>query len=428
MMRRQILAMLLIVANLLVAPAHGDDIPTFFTFEGSGYGHGVGMSQVGARGQALEGRSATEILQYYFKDVAVEPVKDDQLIRVNIGHLLTNISLRTDTKYGQLQLFSGDIKQGLSAIPVEKISAKTNLVFTLLGSSIVPSLVKADGTSVMLESGSAWTIRWTGTRYLKGVPAVVGVKSGSTSMKYRYGQMNIKVVNAANLGSRIEFTNTLRLHDEYLWGIGEMPSSWPASALQAQVIASRSFALTRSKSLRSACACHLYASFVDQNFVGYSKELETGWGQKWRDAVNATLDGEHNGLAVTQNSIPIATYFFASSAGQTSLAEDVWGTPIAYVQSVPDLWSLDPLLNPKFFYWERIVSQEVMAQAFSLPDVVSVEILSRKVNGNVDVMLATSSTGQTAQLDGVSFKVSAKLPSRWFELAPPQMSEVPLTP
>lgn len=39
-----------------------------YTLSGGGYGHGVGMSQNGARQLALRGFSAEEILQYYYKD------------------------------------------------------------------------------------------------------------------------------------------------------------------------------------------------------------------------------------------------------------------------------------------------------------------------------------------------------------------------
>jgi len=41
-------------------------------FTGRGSGHGVGMSQWGARGQALLGRSYLEILRYYYTGVSVE--------------------------------------------------------------------------------------------------------------------------------------------------------------------------------------------------------------------------------------------------------------------------------------------------------------------------------------------------------------------
>ena len=44
------------------------------TFEGSGYGHGVGMSQWGAYGMAEEGKSYEDIIAHYFKDVGIAKV------------------------------------------------------------------------------------------------------------------------------------------------------------------------------------------------------------------------------------------------------------------------------------------------------------------------------------------------------------------
>ena len=42
------------------------------TLSGKGYGHGVGMPQWGAYGMAEEGKTAEEIVKYYFHDVTVE--------------------------------------------------------------------------------------------------------------------------------------------------------------------------------------------------------------------------------------------------------------------------------------------------------------------------------------------------------------------
>jgi len=44
------------------------------TFEGSGYGHGVGMSQWGAYGMAEEGKSYEDIIAHYFKEVGIAKV------------------------------------------------------------------------------------------------------------------------------------------------------------------------------------------------------------------------------------------------------------------------------------------------------------------------------------------------------------------
>ena len=41
-------------------------------FSGKGYGHGVGMPQWGAYGMAEEGKTAEEIVEYYFNDVTVK--------------------------------------------------------------------------------------------------------------------------------------------------------------------------------------------------------------------------------------------------------------------------------------------------------------------------------------------------------------------
>lgn len=46
--------------------------PAIVEFAGRGSGHGVGLSQWGARGQALVGKSYTEILRYYYSGITIE--------------------------------------------------------------------------------------------------------------------------------------------------------------------------------------------------------------------------------------------------------------------------------------------------------------------------------------------------------------------
>jgi stage II sporulation protein D len=45
-------------------------------FRTAGYGHGVGMSQWGANGMAKEGKTAKDILTYYYSGVQVEPLEN----------------------------------------------------------------------------------------------------------------------------------------------------------------------------------------------------------------------------------------------------------------------------------------------------------------------------------------------------------------
>ena len=210
-------------------------------------------------------------------------------------------------------------------------------------------------------------------------------------------------------------TNDVRLHDEYLKGIGEMPSSWPAAALQAQVIAIRSYALSKNGVFRTECDCEIYGSTKDLAFVGYSKEIEAGWGSKWVDAVTATSTDASSGLAVTLRGRPVATYFFTSSGGHTQDVIDVWGSNLTWLQAVPDPWSLDLSLNPGYATWTKAKSQADMAKAFVLSDVASYSFNSRTRGGGVKSVIATSSSGKRATLSGEIFRSRLDLPSTFIQ-------------
>ena len=395
--------------------AHADTaLPTVFNFQGSGYGHGIGMSQIGARAQALEGRTASQILRYYYSYVTLEPFKDDQMLRVNIGHLLTNFSLRTDTPLGQVQLIAGNVKDALVGEPLRVLPAKAQVNFTLLGDVAFPTVLGSDGTVDSLPSGTTWTIRWTGTRYLEGSPTVVSTVNGKVTTKYRYGQIQVKLVKTAVLGYRIEVTNTVRLHDEYLWGIGEVPSSWPLASLQAQAIASRTYALNKGGSIKTSCDCNLYGSSQDQAFVGYSKESEATYGKLWKAAVSSTSTDDTTGLTILFNSKPIGAYYSSSSGGITESSQNAWGTALTYAISVPDPWSLDPTYNSRYAKWIRPLTQALVSSAFGLPDVVSLQVIARNSSGTVARIMGTSAAGKKVTISGVVFQSRTKLPSTWF--------------
>jgi len=106
-MSKAFLALLFIFSSL-IPTAHAVDVPATFSFQGSGYGHGVGLSQMGARSMALAGESSEQIIKYFYKDVAIEQKDDSKVLRVNIGHLLTSAKVSTATKASQLQIIQGE--------------------------------------------------------------------------------------------------------------------------------------------------------------------------------------------------------------------------------------------------------------------------------------------------------------------------------
>ena len=384
-----------------------DVAPREFQFAGSGYGHGVGMSQIGARGQALEGRSAAEIIRYYYPGTDITSFPDTALIRVNIANLVPNITFTVPAKKGTLQLYRGDISLSDTAEPFGIYQGDVTALFTNFAGSVVPTLSSPTAKFAAFPPAKAWTLRWdSGT--------VVSMTNGTTSTQYRYGQIVIKSISTT-ISSYLAVTTTLRLHDEYLWGLGEVPSSWPPAALEAQVIAARTFALNKLQRIRTECDCNIYNSTVDQNFVGYSKEIEPIYGIKWKEAVNRTFTDSDNALTITQGGTPINAFFFSSSAGMTQNIKDVWGTQFPYLVNTPDPWSLDPSLNPRYAFWIRAIPQTLMAQAFNLPDVVSYSIDSRTVTGSVSRISAISSKGKRSSITGEVFRGIVKLPSTWFD-------------
>lgn len=414
MSRKSLIAIAISIAispiTFLPSNANATEVPATFAFQGSGYGHGVGMSQIGARAKALAGESATAILQYYYTGTLVETVTDTQILRVNIGNLLTLAKLRSNSKDAKLHLFAGDLGETQTAVPLLTFPSKTSLNLALTDGVIAISTTRGSSTKA-ITTGTNFTLRWSGTRYQEGPPTVVSLTSGGATKRYRHGQMSLKVIRDKTVGKRLAIINSVRLQDEYLWGIGEVPSSWPAQALEAQAIASRTYAFAKSSKIRTACDCHLYATISDQSFVGYSKESEPRFGEIWKAAVNQTA-----GMVITHGGKPITAYFSSSSGGTTETSEHAWGTATPYTMSVPDSASVDIAFNPRFANWTREIPQSLVAQAFALPNILSLNVLSINPAGSVALIQAISSDGSFEVLRGETFRSRSKLPSAWFSL------------
>ncbi len=144
--------------------------------------------------------------------------------------------------------------------------------------------------------------------------------------------MEIKVL----IGGKVE---TLSMSD-YLFGAvaAEMPASFPAEALKAQAAAARTFAVNRMLAAEiaqhaGASVCddpnHCLAYISEQTAMEKWGEQGTEYAKKVRDAVTAT-----DGRVIYYQDQPIQAVFHAASSGKTERAADVWGTDIAYLQSV----------------------------------------------------------------------------------------------
>ncbi len=146
------------------------------------------------------------------------------------------------------------------------------------------------------------------------------VTLSATGNSYRWGVLRIAVDGGGGLRAIVWGLPM----QQYLYGLGEMPSSWPAEALKAQATASRTYAQEK-RNARSA-DFDLYGSVFDQAYTGTKFEAPA-----WTAAVGATY-----GQVVTYGGQLIGAVYSASSGGGTENSEYVWVSSVPYLRGVPD--------------------------------------------------------------------------------------------
>ena len=225
-----------------------------------------------------------------------------------------------------------------------------------------------------LGSSTSWVVNWS------GADSVMGVRESTSTSQIKYGSLEIDAVPVATGKYRMEVVNLLSLHDQYMFGVSEVPPTWPLAAQQAQAIASRTYAFKRINSIKPECRCNIYASMRDQSFIGYAKESALH-GERWVNAVQSTDVDTSTALVLTYKKKPIDVYFFSSSGGITQRGKDVWGTDTPYLLNVPDPWSLSDQLNPGYAHWIRAYSYATVAADLGMPDLTRLALSGKTAAG-----------------------------------------------
>lgn len=405
------------------AEAAGDD----WTIEGGGWGHGIGLSQYGAHGMGLGGFTANEILAHYYSGATAVPTADV----LGADHWILHdeafwVGLVQDTKAVTIGAVNGAIavcqtgdgSDGCAA-PDFVVPPGSTWRFEMISGSdpIRCRFVELGTGTTQPEADCRADITWVDNADLTDPSAanLVRVNGGRT---YAHGSLRIRP-NDPNPGWADAFHVSLSIGlEEYLAGVGEMPSSWSTAALESQAVAARSFGVvaatvrapdgTLGVHRQRACWCHLDPTSSDQNYVGWSKESEgrdAVWGRRWVAAVEAT-----DGLVLTHpstgNSI-IKTYYSSSTGGATENNEDVWGgSPRAYLRSVDDHWAVEPAVRNPYATWTVNVSQSSMLGALNegWEDVLSARVISGPPGTVVEFTGTLSGAKVTTTRNGTWFR------------------------
>src|SRR5215210_6732494 len=307
-------------------------------FRGAGFGHGIGMSQYGAYGYALQGAKYDGILGHYYKGTELSTLSPGG-VRVLLQPVDPYIRVRGATSVG-----------GRSIKPGSTYIAKRG------GAGIV--VTNARGKRVFNFATSSVKFRGTDPLRLLG-PALNGVSSGL----YR-GSIEVRLD-----GGGVTSINELDM-DSYIRGVvaGEMPSSWPLEALKAQAVAARTYALSTDKS----GAFDQYPDTRSQVYRGV-----TGESVRSDAAVSATA-----GRIVTYGGIPAVTYYFSTSGGHTENVE------FSFVGSLSKPWLVgvpDPYdTKSPYHRWQLTFSAARLDRALRAPgEFKRLKVLQRGVSPRV---------------------------------------------
>ena len=390
--------------SILINPAQA--VPNEWIIVGSGWGHGVGLSQYGALGQALDGKSWQDILAHYYPGTSLSDSPSDKQITVGLSQDKTAVFVRLDKLSDDAQLevsIDGNAVATIGSGTVIRVESNSNAIVSSGG---------ADGRAEARGSGKKVSFRIIAGSGLintnSGTPDTnAGSALATPGHRYKYGILNV-VYGGDNDGRPDLYTSiSMRLADEYLLGIGEMSSTWNKAALVAQVVASRSYGLGKLNSgLRGNCGCHIYNNATDQVYVGYSKESDA-----WRDAVNSAVTSSNQPAVLTYGGKAVTAYFASSTGGRTMSTMDAWGGNVSWSQSVDDNWSINAR-NPNS-RWGVRMSQSGMATALGLSNVQSIEVVERYSSGAAKTLVAKDSNGGSVTLSGRTFQARMKLKSTY---------------
>lgn len=385
--------------------------PSEFTVNGTGYGHGVGLSQWGALGQAREGRTTAEILSHYYPGTTVESLPEPEDLRIGLLHQANFAQVRTETidgAGGGLEITIGSNVFSGAAGANYRLEPSDTFV------RVIQSL---GGEQTTLGRANRVTLRWSGTAdsgEAGAAPTLLNVIGPGESFasprhRYRYGTVEVEPVSTSG-GQRLAVVNVLDM-DSYLRGIAEVPANWPAPALQAQVIASRAYAMAKYRGgTRSACLCHMDdggGPYYDQTFHAWHVESGT-YGAQWVRAVRDT-----RGQAVTYGGAPIPAFYTAATGGRTQASSEVWGgAGYPWSVSVDDRWSLSVEGNP-YASWDVTASQARMGQIFGVSDIMTITVSPSAKSGAAASLIATTYDGRTASVSGTAFRSALGLRSTY---------------
>jgi SpoIID/LytB domain protein len=352
----------------MAAAVPAADAEVRHVIRGAGFGHGIGMSQYGAYGFALEGSGYEAILAHYYKGTQLTSAPGAPV----------RVLLQPVDPYIRVQ--------GVTRANGRVLSSDQTYIARPSGSRI---LVTASGGRRVARFASPLRFKGPDAVRLLG-PALNGVSSG----EYR------GVIEVVHDSGGLTAINELDI-DTYVRGVvaGEMPSTWPLEALKAQAVTARTYALATRKTTG------LFDQYPDTRSQVYRGV--TGESVRSDAAVAETA-----GRVLTYGGEPAVTYYFSTSGGHTENVE------FSFVGSLSKPWLVgvpDPYdTQSPYHRWKVPTTAARLDAKLGAPGrFKQVKVLDRGVSPRVVRARVIGTAGSTV-LTGPQIRARLGLRDTWF--------------
>ncbi|MCY3806594.1 MAG: fibronectin type III domain-containing protein [bacterium] len=334
--------------------ASGDDV----TFRGAGWGHGVGISHQSLPARIAAGQTARDILSFYYPGTVLTGGWQLNDLRV---YLASATSSRFRPRGPFELVLDGAAVYSSSATELFSVARDGNgwAVETGGGASLCPEQIcRGNVLQIRTADGTA-------------------VESSATRHSYSHGQITLTKL-AGDSWYRIVLTDLDLEH--YLRGVAEVPPDWPAEALRAQAVASRTYALHVARENRSSdtwtAPFDVYDDTQSQVYSGNTREQSPRNGP-WLQAVADTA-----GQVLTYDAAPALTLFTTSGGGYTENSGYAFKEQMPYLLAAEDPYTTGDPYTP----WTRTYSVGALSRWLARAADTDVGTLRRiDVSGNISV-------------------------------------------
>lgn len=423
------LALLAGASQIVGAPVASALAEVSVVLDGHGNGHGIGMSQWGAYGYAVDfGWNADQILDHYYGGTVAGSVSVDTTVAVRLQNLdaaQTAVSVES----GSL-VVDGQTAGGWRSVLLRQTAPASYSVWARTDLVRCPSTNPADD-----PAAGGWTLLSAGNAGPLDVHTVADSTTISNSIQLaavceptgtlRWYRGTIRALSDA---SHVARTVSVLPVEQYLRTViaMEMSPSWAAAgggngrfALQAQAVAARSYALAQISypPYANTCdmSCQAYYGVAYQVAGGNVRQVDYAQ----TDAAVAATAGVVRRIPDPNNLTPntgvIALTMFSASNGGYSAVNTHLLTPFPAVPDAGDATAANPWHN-----WTVTLTGATIAARYpSIGTFTDLTVLSRNSYGEWGgrvTSLSVAGTAGAVTVTGSAFRSALGLRDTWFNV------------